>query len=128
MTEPIAAKKPPEVKPWEDKESRAIGSRPSCLGYGSEKGETDRFSKRMPDSKEAESLQESSPGLEWRSHANPGSTTSESGRSERAQESSRPVSCTLSECFVDCLVYPGSSSLGWIPTSLSGPLSNRQTL
>ena len=60
--------------------------------------QVDWFSKRMSDSEEAESLQESSPGLEWRSHANPGFATNKTGRSERAQEKLRTFSRTLSEC------------------------------
>lgn len=36
MNEPIAAKKPLEVKLWDDRASRANGSRPSGLGFGSQ--------------------------------------------------------------------------------------------
>ncbi|MFN9954540.1 MAG: hypothetical protein ACK55I_15705, partial [bacterium] len=63
---------------------------------------------------EAESLQESSPGLEWRSHANPGWISDPSGRSERAREHLLWLSGALSERYGHAwYIPPGSPSQGW---------------
>ena len=65
----------------------------------------------------AESLQESSPGLKWRSHANPGHLTSSKRRSEGAQETRKHLPALFQSATI---ATPGSRSLGWPPKGLSG--------
>ena len=66
----------------------------------------------MSDSKEAESLQESSPGLEWRSHANPGFVTNKPGALKERRRSCERSPALFQSAAVLPNTNPGSTSLG----------------